>query len=377
MMTTGFRPRSRRGLSLLTMLAALLIMAVPSLARAENEDNGRFVTQTNLVSDLSGTAHMQDGNLVNPWGLAASPTGPWWVADNGKGVSTAYDANGNPQLKQPVTIPPPGGSPPGTTAAPTGLVFNSTGDFAVTDGSKTSASVFLFATEDGTLSGWSPKVNQTNAILAVDNSGTGAVYKGLALARNRSGNFLFATNFHAGTVDVFDAHFKPAHLAGTFTDPTLPNGFAPFGIRAFGDRLYVTYALQKPDKHDDQAGPGNGFVDIYDTNGRLLRHLIAHGALNSPWGLAMAPDEFGRFGEALLVGNFGDGHINAYNPENGKLLGPLMGSDGKPIVIDGVWALSFGNGGQAGRRDTLFFTAGIDDEQHGLFGTLVSREREQ
>jgi uncharacterized protein (TIGR03118 family) len=377
MMTPSFRSRSRRSLPLVTIVAALLTLAVPSIARAEDDNNGRFVTQTNLVSDLSGTAHMQDGNLVNPWGLAASPTGPWWVADNGKGVSTVYDAHGNAQRK-PVTIPPPMGSPPGTTAAPTGLIFNPTGDFAVTKGSATRASVFLFATEDGTLSGWSPMVDADNAILGADNSGTGAVYKGLALARNRSGNFLFATNFHAGTIDVFDTHFKPAHLAGAFTDPAITTGFAPFGIRAFGDRLYVTYALQKlPDKHDDQAGPGNGFVDIYDTDGHLLRHLIAHGALNSPWGLAMAPDEFGRFGEALLVGNFGDGHINAYNPENGKLLGALMGRDGKPIVIDGVWALSFGNGGQAGRRDTLFFTAGIDDEQHGLFGTLVSRERDQ
>jgi uncharacterized protein (TIGR03118 family) len=348
---------------------------VPSIVRAE-DDNGRFFAQTNLVSDLSGTARLQDTNLVNPWGLAASPTGPWWVADNGAGVSTIYDGNGTTQRK-PVTIPPPGGSPPGTAAAPTGMVFNPTGDFMVKKGTVMRASVFIFATEDGTLSGWSPMVDADNAILAADKSGAGAVYKGLALARNRSGNFLFAANFHAGTVDVFDAHFMPAHLAGTFTDPAIPAGFAPFGIRAFGNRLYVTYALQKPDKHDDQAGPGNGFVDVYDTEGRLVRHLVAHGALNSPWGLAMAPDEFSRFGEALLVGNFGDGRINAYDPENGRLLGELRGSDGKPIVIEGLWALSFGNGGQAGRRDTLFFTAGIDDEKHGLFGTLVARERDR
>jgi uncharacterized protein (TIGR03118 family) len=373
-MTPRNRP-NRRSLTLLFPLLLSLTLVFPSLVRAEDDNNnGRVFTQTNLVSDLSGTAHMQDTNLVNPWGLAASPTSPWWVADNGKGVSTVYNANGTPQ-RAPVTIPPPNGSPPGTTATPTGTVFNSTGDFAVTRGNATHASVFLFATEDGTLSGWAPMVDANNAIIAVDNSGAGAVYKGLALARNRSGNFLFATNFHAGTVDVFDAHFMPAHLAGAFTDPTLPAGFAPFGIRAFGDRLYVTYALQKqPDKHDDQADPGNGFVDIYDTEGHLQRHLIAHGALNSPWGLAMAPEAFGHFGKALLVGNFGDGQIHAYNAENGRLLGQLMGSDGKPIMIDGVWALSFGNGGQAGPRDTLFFTAGIDDEQHGLFGTLVARQ---
>jgi uncharacterized protein (TIGR03118 family) len=365
-------------------LAALLALTMPLVARAADQDD-RFFQQTNLVSDLPGQAQVTDAHLVNPWGLVSSPTSPWWIADNGSGVSTVYDGNGHPfpaAMPIVVTIPPPGGSPAGTTAAPTGTVFNATAGFVVTKGSASGASVFLFATEDGTIAGWSPKADPANAILAVDNSqhptaGAGAVYKGLALGQRPSGAFLFATNFRAGTIDVFDAQFHPVQQAGTFTDPAIPAGYAPFGIRAIGDQLYVTYAKQDAAKHDDDAGPGRGFVDVFDTGGHLRRHLIAQGALNSPWGLALAPDEFGRFGGALLVGNFGDGHISAYNLRNGKLLGQLETSKGQPIVIDGLWALGFGNGGVAGNRDTLFFTAGLDHEQHGLFGTIAARERER
>ncbi len=210
------------------------------------------------------------------------------------------------------------------------------------------------------------------------NPTSGPVYKGLALGHNSAGNFLYATNFRFGSVDMFDAHFNPT---GSFTDSTLSNDcpftgqcFAPFGIQNINGNLYVTYALQKPGKHDDQAGPGNGFVDVFDTNGNLLQRLLAHGQLNSPWGLALAPEGFGRFGKDLLVGNFGDGHINAYEPGTGAFRGQLKDQKGNPIAINGLWALGFGNGALAGPTDTLFFTAGINDEADGLFGSITKGE---
>jgi uncharacterized protein (TIGR03118 family) len=321
--------------------------------------------ETNLVSNLSGVALNTDKNLVNPWGIVASASGPFWVADNGAGVSTLYNGSGTPQSLV-VTIPPPaGGTPP---AAPTGIVLNSTTDFKVTSGGKTGAAVFLFATEDGTISGWSPSVNSTNAILAVDNSASGAVYKGLALGSNSSGNLLFATNFNAGTVDTFDKNFNKVNLP--FKDSTIPTGFAPFGIRNIGGQLYVTYAEQNDEKHDDVAGPGNGFIDVFDTSGNLVRRLVSNGALNSPWGLAVAPSNFGTFSNDLIVGNFGDGLIDAYNPTTGAFIGQVTDTSGNAVHIDGLWGLSFGNGGSAGATNTLFFTAGINGERDGLFGSL-------
>jgi uncharacterized protein (TIGR03118 family) len=332
---------------------------------------GGFYQQTNLVSDIPGMAHFTDANLVNPWGLSHSPTSPWWVSDNGMGRSTLYNGSGQAfPVGSPlvVTIPPPAG---GTSSAPTGNVFNSTTDFAVSTGNPAR---FIFAAEDGTISAWNPQVNVTHAILKADNSASGAVYKGLALASNDEGNFLYASNFHAGTVDVFDANFNQVQLEGSFTDHNLPDGFAPFGIQNINGKLYVSYALQNAEKHDDVAGPGNGYVDVYDTEGNLLRRLISKGKLNSPWGMALAPGNFGRFSNALLVGNFGNGRINAYNLHTGDFLGTLRDKNGGPIAIEGLWGLAFGNGALAGEKDELFFTAGINDEADGLFGKIQNED---
>ena len=334
--------------------------------------------QTNLVSDIAGVAPAGDTNLVNAWGMASSPTGPMWVADNHTGVSTLYANSGEPPAATTqslvVTIPSPtGGTPP---AAPTGIVFNSTTDFQVSSGTAGPApAIFIFDTEDGTVSGWNPTVGAKNAILEVDNSASGAVYKGLALSNNADGNFLFATNFNSGKIDIFDKNFKPAttFAANAFTDASIPANFAPFGIANIGGKLYVTYAMQDAAKHDDVAGPGNGFIDVYDTNGTLLQRLVSNGVLNSPWGLALAPANFGPFGSELLVGNFGDGRINAFDPSSGASLGAVTDAQNNPISITGLWGLRFGNGGAAGDPKTLFFTAGIGSptkESNGLFGVL-------
>jgi uncharacterized protein (TIGR03118 family) len=327
--------------------------------------------QTNLVSDIAGLALNRDPNLVNPWGLTASATGPFWVSDNNAGVSTLYNGQGQAQpAANPlvVTVPQPDGTPGGT---PTGTVFNGTADFKVTANGTSAPAAFIFATEDGTISGWSPRVDPTNAILAVDNSGAGAVYKGLAIGQDPDGrNLLYAANFSAGTIDVFDRHFRPTSVGGDFTDPSIPAGFAPFNVQNLDGKLYVTYAKQDDTGQNDVAGPGNGFVDVYDTNGMLLQQIVAGGQFNSPWGLALAPAGFGDFGGDLLVGNFGDGQINAFNPDTGVFAGQLTDPAGNPITIGGLWALRFGNDGAAGDSHTLFFTAGIDHENHGLFGEI-------
>jgi uncharacterized protein (TIGR03118 family) len=356
-----------RGLPLRTMIArAGLIplvvvwwMVRPAAAAYE---------ETNLVSDIPGFAAVTDPNLVNPWGIASSSTSPFWVSDNGTGVATLYNGSGQPQSLV-VTIPPPSGSPVGTTAAPTGVAFNTTPDFSLPTGG---AARFIFATEDGTIAGWN---GGTSASLQVQ--APNAVYKGLTIGSNSSGNFLYAANFQAGTIDVFNSAFGPATgFAGKFTDPTLPAGFAPFDIQNIGGNLLVTYAKQDAAKHDDVAGPGNGFVDVFDANGNLLKRLISNGLLNSPWGLALAPGSFGPFGNDLLVGNFGDGTINAFDPLTGTSLGTLLDASDQPITIEGLWGLRFGNGGNGGDPNTLFFTAGIpgpggEVEDNGLFGSIA------
>src|SRR5882724_2642219 len=261
----------------------------------------RFYEQHNLVSDGAVSADLVDPALVNAWGLVASATSPWWVADNGTGLSTLY--NGNTGAKVALTVSVPG--------APTGIVFNSGPSFVVASGTTSGPARFIFASEDGTISGWNPAVAATQAVVGVDNSAGGAVYKGLAIASTAAGVRLYATNFHAGTVDVFDAAFHP--VPGAFSDGALPSGYAPFGIRNLGGTIYVTYALQDADQEDDVAGVGHGFVDAFDTQGNLLRRVASRGRLNSPWGLAVAPSDFGEFSGNLLIGNFGDGHINAFD----------------------------------------------------------------
>jgi uncharacterized protein (TIGR03118 family) len=379
---TPSRARLSLVLASITLLAAVQVAsAAPALAH--EAEGGGFV-QTNLVSDLTMAGVTQDENLKNPWGIVHGPLTPWWVSDNNGNVSTLYNAVGQKFPLPPVgplvvNIPAPDADTGGT---PTGVVFNAVGtDFNVTDTNRSGSSPFIFATEDGTIAGWSPAVNRTQAFIAVDNSmvsnaAAGAVYKGLAIATTSTGQRLYATNFRAGTVDVFDSSFTPVHVRGAFIDRKIRHGFAPFGIQAFGDRIYVTYAKQDAERHDDVKGPGNGFVDVFSTGGKLIKRLIRRGHLNSPWGLTLAPQGFGEFGGDLLVGNFGDGRINAYNPRSGKFEGTLRQPNHKAIAIDGLWGLGFGNGATAGPTGTLFFAAGINDEAHGLFGSLVPAPKE-
>ena len=338
---------------------------------------GASTSRRTWFPNLAGVAKFQDPNLVNAWGLSHSPTGPWQISDNGAGLSTRYKGNGM-GVPPVVTIPLPGGGPGG---APTGNVFNGTNGFVVMQGSASGPSQFLFATEDGTISGWNPNVDLTHAIIAVDRSTVrqgkfrGAVYKGLALGQNSSGPFLFATDFRFGTVEMFDTTF---HLVKSFTDPALASDcpirgqcFAPFGIQNIGGKLFVTFALQDAAHHDDVKGVGNGFVDVFDTSGTMLQRFASQGTLNSPWGLAPAPGGFGTVSNDVLVGNFGDGRINAFDPASGAFLGQLQGQNGQPITINGLWGLAFGNGGLAGATTTLFFAAGLNDEADGLFGSIT------
>ncbi|MFL5800918.1 MAG: TIGR03118 family protein [Roseiflexaceae bacterium] len=351
-------------------LALLLVASMATIGSLPAYAAPNTFQQVNLVSDIPGLALHTDPDLVNPWGISHSNTSPFWVSDNGTGVSTLYNGAGA-KVALTVTIPPPAGSAPGTTATPTGQVSNGTADFVVTNGTTSGSSRFIFATEDGTISGWNPAVDATHAILAVDNSGAAAIYKGLAIGANASGNFLYAANFHAGTIDVFDKNFHQVLLAGSFTDPDIHTRFAPFNIQNLGGKLYVTYAKQDADGEDDVAGPANGYVDIFDTTGNLLQRLATRGRLNSPWGLAIAPPSFGAFAGDLLVGNFGDGRINVIDPVTGEFLDQLRDPNNRAITIDGLWGLIVGNGGNGGDPGKVYFTAGPDDETHGLFGSLA------
>src|SRR5262245_15760479 len=323
---------------------------------------GQHYQQTNLVSDVPGLAALPDPNLVNPWGLTASSTSPWWVADNGPGVSTLYTGAGQ-KINLTVTIPVPmGSSDPSST--PTGIVVNTTTDFKV----GTTPARFIFATEQGTIAAW---ISGMMAVIKVNHSGS-AIYKGLTIAQANGLNFLYAANFFAGKIDVFDTNFSPAPVpAGAFTDPTIPAGYAPFNVQELNGNLFVGFAKQDDDKEDEVAGPGNGFADIFDPNGNLLLRLRSGRWMNAPWGVALAPDNFGKLSGRLLVGQFGSGEIATFDLEHGNFHGLLRGLHGQPMAIEGLWALRFGNGAAAGPANTLFFTAGIDDEHHGLFGAIT------
>ncbi|MET3132091.1 uncharacterized protein (TIGR03118 family) [Oxalobacteraceae bacterium GrIS 1.11] len=350
--------------------AAPLILALALAAGAAPAAlAGDFYQQRNLVSDGFMAAANNDPHLINAWGLAFNPFGAVWVADNGTGLSSLYDGAGKPQALL-VQIPAPAGA--GGHGAPTGTVFNASTGFVVTSGGVSGPSRFIFATEDGVIAGWAPAVDGSHAIRAVDNSASsGAVYKGLALGAGGSGALLYATDFHNNKIDVFDQAFKPVPLAlGAFSDPALPLGYAPFGIQAINGDLYVSYARQDGAKHDDVKGKGLGFLDVFDPNGRLIRRLVSRGDLNAPWGMALAPAGFGKFGNRLLVGNFGDGMINAYDLVTGQFAGRLKAADRRPLRIDGLWGLAFGNGFLSQPVDTLYFAAGPGDEQHGLYGRI-------
>jgi len=337
-------------------------------------------SNTVLVADVAGTARTVDANLVNPWGVAFGPTTFAWAANNHSETATLYDGNGIPQpAGTPLTVAlPPAGT---VTFDPTGVVFNtSTTDFVVTSGANSAAALFVFTGEGGMIAGWNPNVDAAHAVTTFADSG-GAVYKGLALASNGGANFLYAADFHNGKVDVFDAHFaKQATSASrfAFTDPTLPANYAPFGIQAINNgtggatQLYVSYAQQLlPDKHDNADGAGLGIVDIYDTNGALVTHLIAAGGkLNAPWGLALAPADFGALSRTLLVGNFGDGVINAFDPASGAYVGTITDSHGMAIATPGLWGIAFGNDAHNQPHNTLFYAAGTNNEADGVYGRL-------
>jgi uncharacterized protein (TIGR03118 family) len=354
-----------RGALVLGAVAGLVALAPVTQAGAAQP--GNVYHQTNLVSDLPGLAQLTDPDLVNPWGLAAGPTTPAWVADNGTDVATIYPGfvNGSPITKAGLVVSIPGG-------APTGQVFNPTAGFVVRAGDASSPARFLFDSEAGLVTGWNPGVPPPppSTQAQVGANVPGAIYKGLAIADSGGATYLYAADFHNARIDVFDQGFNLVHLSGSFQDPAVPRGYAPFNIQELGGQLYVAYAKQDAEAEDEVAGPALGFVDVYSTDGQLLRHLIEHGQLNAPWGLVLAPAAgFGRFSGALLVGNFGNGRINAYNPSTGEFLGRLRHEDGSPIEIEGLWALRFGNG-VTGDPTTLLFTAGIDDEAHGLFGAI-------
>jgi len=334
----------------------------------------QFYLQHNLISDGFVPADITHSNLVNAWGLVSGPATPWWIANNGTGTTTLYNV-GTGTIVTDFTVPGAGGA----QGNPTGLVFNGGTGFVVNNGvGSPAAARFIFSSEDGTLSAF----KGAPIVTVVPNAQApahGAIYKGLAIDSPTAGQFLYATDFHNGKVDIFDSSFHAVTIPGAFTDPNLPAGFAPFGIQNINGTIYVTYALQDEDAEDDVAGPGNGYVDAYDTSGNLIRRVASAGELNSPWGLALAPANFGRFSGDLLIGNFGNGRIHAFDPaqltEAGEFeaVGLLHSASGRPIQIDGLWALQFGHGASAnGPTNTLFFTAGPAEEEHGLFGSLVN-----
>jgi uncharacterized protein (TIGR03118 family) len=346
--------RARVFSRLLLAVAVLVLPAVaasPALARFP--EHNRYVVHA-LTSNQPGVADNQDPNLVNAWGLTAGPATPWWVADNGSDLSTLYNAAGTP-LSLVV----------GVAGAPTGAVTNGTAGAFPVGGT---AARFIFSTESGTILGWNGGTAATQEAAV-----PGAVFKGLAIATTSAGPRIFATDFHNGAVDVFDAAWQPVPHAG-FADPFLPRHFAPFGIQAIGDRLFVTYAKQQAGSDDEAHGQGLGIVDEYDLLGHLRARVAQFGTLNAPWGLAWAPANFGRFSGDLLVGNFGDGHVTAYKQLFGRFFvpaGQLRMANGGRVAIDGLWALQFGMGSaNNGPTDSLFFTAGPNDENDGLFGTI-------
>jgi uncharacterized protein (TIGR03118 family) len=336
--------------------AAFLIAGCDS--NNDNNDPPQRLKETRLVSDQSNVgAAVTDPNLVNAWGLAFNPTNGFiWVSDAETGLATVYQPDGT-IVPLVVTIPTPNGvSPP---SSPTGQVFNSSSGFM---GDK-----FIFSTENGTIAGW--QANST-AALRVPNSTTGAIYKGLAIATQNGTTRLYATDFHNGKVDTFDSNYAPVALSNGFVNSAIPAGFAPFGIQAVGTTIYVTYAKQDADAEDDLRGVGNGFVAVYDFDGKLQNTLISNGLLNSPWGIAVAPADFGNLSNQLLIGNFGDGRINAYDRTSGAFLSTVQDESGAPLFIDGLWALEFGTDVAGESHNQLFFTAGPGAETHGLLGRL-------
>jgi uncharacterized protein (TIGR03118 family) len=386
-----------KSVAVLSLASALL----PALSSAQH------YTQKNLVSDIAqpnntdGSKVLVDPNLKNPWGITRSSTSPWWISNNNSGTSTLFDGNGNPISIFPdpagsafddfVIVPPPGFAP-GTTSAPTGIVFNgSPTDFLLNKGTPAgNPAIFIFATEDGTISGWNPADNipaggkppSINVVLEVDNSdngsANGAVYKGATSADINGARYLYVTNFRAARVEVYDTTFKRVHFGeDAFNDESIPEGFAPFNVQNIGGSLFVTYAKQDGPRHDDVPGDGLGYVDIYSPAGKLQGRLQHGPWMNAPWGVVWTPRDFGEFSNTILVGNFGSGWIAAFNGFTREFIGFMKNPDNSLVTIDGLWSLTFGNGGGAGPSTTLYFAAGINGEQDGLFGTLTPVKAEQ
>jgi len=392
------------------MSASLLVSAIAGTGGGSLETHLHFDGRTVLVTDLVGNApivtdrnrivhapHVIDPRLVNPWGIAENEASPFWVSDSNQGIVTLYSVSGTAGTTitpLAVGIPTPG-NPLSATGAPTGVVFNvdlASKGFPIfgvdsNGNTATAPAVFLFATENGTIVGWNPGINPPGfdparagayGIIAVDNSANptpaaGAVYKGLAIATDTAGNtFLYATNFRAGTVEVYDTSFnRVTPSSNPFTDPNLASQYAPFNISLQSGRFFVTYARQDAAKHDSVPGHGRGFVDTFDLEGNMLARFATRGQLNSPWGVVQAPTSFGPFAGDILIGNFGNGRINAFDSNTGEFLGKVINSKGQGILIDGLWSLLVGNGRAGGEPNTVYFTAGPNREKDGLFGSLT------
>jgi len=337
-------------------LANLVVLGIGLLASSAQAQK---FTRTDLVDQN------KDPNLVNAWGVSRSSTSPWWVSDNGTGLTTLYDCAG---AIQSLVVVMPNASGQGTSA-PTGQVFNYTTSFNVATGKP---AVFIFVGEDGGISGWNPGVDATHAILTVKHPDS-AIYKGVALAQSATGPRLYVTNFKSGQVEMYDGNFKPVgpRRVNQFHIPGLDQNWAPFGIQSVGGNVVVTFAHRLPGQDDEDDGPGLGWVGVFDTEGNLLVTLEHGDFINAPWGIAMSPSDFGAFSHRLLIGNFGDGWIHAYNAFTGKHEGALLDQNGQPIAIDGLWGLSFGNNAKAGASNALYFSAGPNHESQGLFGNLV------
>lgn len=363
-------PRALHGL-----VAAVSILAFGSIAGCGKGSGSKpapvvLYQRVNLTSDLvgyidgAGATSKVVQALVNPWGITSSPTGPFWVADNGSGTTQILDTAGNPRAAA-IKIPPVGGA---SVSSPTGIVYSGGSSFVISNGAASGAADFLFVTEEGAIEGWTPTIPAT-AVVAVDRSSTpNTIYTGLAIASNSNGTFLYAANFGSGKIDVFNTSFQ---LVGSTSDPTMAQGYMPFGVQAINGSIYVTYAKPNSTGKGPAPGAGAGYVDVFSTTGSFVRRLISNGPLNAPWGIALAPSAFGTRSGKLLIANFGDGTINAFDPSSGAFAGPLLdGTSASPITIPGLWGIEFGNGGTGGALNTLYFTAGVDNQKDGLFGFI-------
>ena len=370
-------------LTLVFRFCRMFILTIASVLAFSTLGMAQAYHQTNFISDIQGLAPTPDGHLLNPWGLIASSTSPWWVSDNNGGVSTLYNGNTGAIVKLVVNIPPLDANGNGT-GTPTGVVFTGASGFMFQVNGEKAASMFTFVTEDGTIVAWGPAINPNDlphdAFVVVNNSAkptaaTGAVYKGATIAQMTAGGpfFLYVANIRAGRIEVYDTNFIPVSLGGhddndAFRDEEIPEGFAPFNVQEINGSLYVTYAKQSATKHDDFDFPGFGFVDKFSPKGKLLERLEHGPWLNAPWGVALAPANFGFFSNHLLIGNAGSGQIAVYDVDSGRFDDLLRDANGHAIQNDRLWALRFGNDHAAGPSNWLFFTAGISDEAHGLFG---------